>query len=84
MLSLFIFGSFFYGGLAQLVEHLPCKQAALTWAAYNNAADAAKLLIQAGADMNARENMYGMTALMLAEERDAKEVLALLKAAGAQ
>lgn len=47
-------------------------------------ADMAKLLIAAGADMNTRENMYDMTALMIAKERDAKDVIALLKAAGAK
>ncbi len=46
-------------------------------------AEVVKLLIDAGADVNARER-DGMTALRYAEERDAADVVALLKAAGAK
>ena len=43
----------------------------------------AKLLIEAGADVNARA-INGYTALMIAEKYNASDVIALLKAAGAQ
>ena len=57
------------------------------WAAEKNATDAAKLPIDAGADVNAKD-YNGKTALIFAEERNAKEndsdgMIQLLKAAGA-
>ncbi|MDE6719224.1 MAG: hypothetical protein K2J68_05140, partial [Treponemataceae bacterium] len=48
-----------------------------------NSADIANLLIEAGADLNAKD-YKDRTALMLAEEKEAAEVIALLKAAGAK
>ncbi|MDE5775982.1 MAG: ankyrin repeat domain-containing protein [Treponemataceae bacterium] len=53
------------------------------YAAQKNAADVAKLLIKTGADVNVKNNV-DKTALMYAEEKEAAEVLALLKAAGAK
>ena len=43
----------------------------------------ATLLIEAGANINAK-NYGGKTALMLAEENNAADVIELLKAAGAK
>ncbi|MDE7227882.1 MAG: ankyrin repeat domain-containing protein, partial [Treponemataceae bacterium] len=51
-----------------------------TW---RDSQDVAKLLIETGADVNAKDD-DGRTALMLAEERKAADVAALLKAAGAK
>lgn len=56
---------------------------ALMYATYKNAGDIVKLLIAAGADVNAKDN-EGATALIFAEECNAVDVAALLKAAGAK
>ena len=58
---------------------------ALLWATNTKApsAEVVKLLLEAGADVNAM-NEYGYTAHRYAEERDAADVIALLKSAGAK
>ena len=55
----------------------------LMLAAYRNSVDVAKLLIDAGADVNA-EAENGATALIIAEESGNTEVAALLRKARAR
>ncbi|MCH5294209.1 MAG: hypothetical protein J1E07_10790, partial [Treponema sp.] len=49
----------------------------------DNSADVAKLLIDAGANVNAKDD-YNQTALMIATDNVATDVAELLKAAGAR
>ena len=56
---------------------------ALMWAAHTNSVDVVKLLIAAGADVNAKDKR-GAPVLRYAEENDAADVIELLKAAGAE
>lgn len=58
------------------------RKTAHIYAAYNNALAIVRLLIEAGADVNAKR-YDGKTALMYATEGNATEVMELLKAAGA-
>lgn len=53
------------------------------YAAERDAEDITELLLAAGMDMDTR-NEDGKTALMIAEERGAKEMMELPKAAGAK
>ena len=73
--------------LALCVMAVSCSKenrtAALMKAVKNNDAFKARWLIRASADVNTKDD-EGITALMLAEERKAADVAALLKAAGAK
>jgi len=56
---------------------------ALRWAAFFGHKEIVKLLIQAGADVNAKEYEYGRTALYYAREEGHEEIVQLLLEAGA-
>ena len=56
---------------------------ALLGAAYNGHTDIVKILLEAGADVNARDG-YGLTALQLAEKYRRAEIVEILKKAGAR
>ncbi|MCH5294206.1 MAG: hypothetical protein J1E07_10775, partial [Treponema sp.] len=53
------------------------------YTAYNDSVDVAQVLIEAGADVNAKSNS-GKTVLMFASNYDAPNVQKLLRAAGAR
>jgi len=59
------------------------QNAALVSAVINNRVEAVKLLIKAGADVNAREELFDRTPLMYARSKAGQEVVKLLKGAGA-
>ena len=61
----------------------PDGTTALHWAAYHNDTDTAELLVQAGADVNAR-NRYGIPPLSLACTNGSGALIGLLLGAGAE
>jgi hypothetical protein len=59
------------------------KNEALISAVINNQLTAVEMLIAAGADVNAKDNLFGRTAIMYVTKRTRKEIVRLLGAAGA-
>ena len=58
-------------------------ETALIWAARNNSYEVEKLLIEKGADVNAKTK-GGATALAMAQDKGHSEIVALLKNHGAR
>ena len=56
----------------------------MIWAAGQNRVQCLELLLQRGADMNAKDKEHGRTALDIAKQYENTECVALLKKAGAR
>src|SRR5262249_17510542 len=54
------------------------KNEALISAVINNEVKAAKVLLDAGADVNARDNLFGKTPMMYVTKRTSNEIVRLL------